>query len=788
MSLIYNYLKDKATDPNYMHKPFYANSLSTYRILDYDIMSFLDLYNNVNKYMDYIKNSDFINKKDKPCFMVVSKQFFDISTFIALMELGFKPIPIFGIYLNKEALDTKDYIKECSFDIAPQIKNITGEDIINDQIVIFDDPFVSWKLGVLSVQDKSAFYSVIKECTNIDELDNTDFDFGILTGGTTGKSKILKIKEEDFIHSIIRKYNTVDDETYVCQSPISSISGMLFDVYLPIIGENKRVALGVFEENDKSEINHNINIIVPSNFANYHYGNSHCYTIDRDSKNIHQISLIGTEISNASYKKLKEIHEESDIKIVSYYGRTEQNGLISQLYFSEIKPLYMFYNLIENDSVIIKNDEGSYILKNIDGKSVLEEYNEIPIKDKLCHEIYPIARLDNPYEHIKINEDVFGEIIVNDEKTGDYGIKYNGYIYMVGREEELTEKYGIYAHIRTLEHYLSKRTDGDIEDIKTLNTSNDYRCFIVKNKNGNYNVYFACVVPAVFLSNNYYLNHEYFREEYNLISSLLPIDDMIMCKYNTIDEIFENTKTKRHRLLSLKPVCHYNEINSLDDEVELVKKLMKNKINRSIDIEYDKEYNYYILSKKELNNIEMARIINMFTILDYKEDKDNYYIIVSDDFLFANYVDIYERGENNSSFLEFQSSENTKTLREYVLSKNEIFAEYYFTIKYSYDNNKIFAEVKNISEKEYEENKDIYDGNIYVKTSCNIHHMMKNVFNNAINYGNGTYSIDNDNNFYCNNRKIEFDYRIPEIYNRIYELLLIHKDEINRKEKKLCKT
>ena len=96
----------------------------------------------------------------------------------------------------------------------------------------------------------------------------------------------------------------------------------------------------------------------------------------------------------------------------------------------------------------------------------------------------------------------------------------------------------------------------------------------------------------------------------------------------------------------------------------------------------------------------------------------------------------------------------------YPFYKDEYQEELYETINFT-DDYEVFDEEVNI----YESIKMNYD-------HCN---------------GMECFSIDDDDNFYHYSKKITFDHTTPDIYKRIYELLLKHREKLCNEAKQLKK-
>ena len=297
MSKIYECLKRKAEDHNYQNKPFYIQdsflAKKTYTEYTWD-----DLYHFVNQTIDYFKSNGLTNQI---CFLVVNTSFADIVTLIAMMEVGIKPIIVnsdmlYDLYSDKKISNNKDF----PYEIIPSVT-------FNDGIVSIPNNYVLDKRPIddeVKIVDKDKIINILYDSFNIDDIKNLkEFDFAILTSGTTGKGKVFSIKENDLINRIFNKYDLSKEETFVSQNPISAISGLLFSLYIPIIGDNKKVYVGNLLFTDRDKINNHLNIIVPSNYLSKFGASNKNMALLADNekgsltKKIDQITLLGDRAS-----------------------------------------------------------------------------------------------------------------------------------------------------------------------------------------------------------------------------------------------------------------------------------------------------------------------------------------------------------------------------------------------------------------------------------------------------------------------------------------------------------
>jgi acyl-coenzyme A synthetase/AMP-(fatty) acid ligase len=777
MSKIYEYLKEKANDPNYQDKIyFFHNHYGEYGYANY-LITFKLFYENVNEYIKLFKNNGYTRLVGKPCFLVVNRSISNAATFIALLELGIKPIPVFSNTLHNELKlqEIKNNNNNNLLDIIPQITKDNDKLILIDEYELSSDTLIFDNNKTIKCNSKD-ISNIISNIIDINQIKDNNFDFALLTSGTTGNNKVFKINESDLINAINKKYDLSKEETFICQSPISSISGMLFDIYLPIIGKNKAISNGMFYEHIKEAYNY-INMILPGNFTES--SNTYLYFHNLHHVNYNQITLLGCNPSHIY--DLKELKKRTNCKIVNFYGRTENYGLISHAEINVENEIYIYYPEIYTNKITYKHNGITYELVYENNSLInrqIEDYSESGYADYLY--VLPIAEANNLNENIRIDGEIFGEIIGDGLKTGDYGFKLNDKIYYVGRSSDFikTENNGFY-YITTLEsnitNHLSKYPfydeDWDENAIKMV------QGYIV-NKDNSLVLYLSCDYIKSYFDNNFRTNAKFCEDIYVYLNKYkINFSDIILCKDETVQNIFENSKVKRHKLLNFRSICNFMDIHNHDDVTNMIIKVLEEKLKISSSISYDTWGKYYVFSKKEFSVNNIAKVLTYFNVLEFREDDNNYYLAISDDFLFGN----YEYQENINLISKIEDLINKKQIREYLLEKNNLLRAVPLKINYTTDAdgvitakiNRLYLLPEIIESKEKIHNIISNDNEIEYVTNVSLYDLHKLKLNENKRYVD--FKIDQNNNLYVNDILIKFDHRTPIIYNQIYKLLLEHK-------------
>ena len=209
MSIIGGKLREIVFDNNLRNNTYYSDFIYN-RYLEknnerYKDFSYYDLFKKVKKYVKYI-NENYKNKNTKVCFLIVNNYIDDIAFYIALLETGIKPIIInkdylFELYINNPDIDymeTNDdlgYIHMPFFeedDYEDKVDKLEEENVISNKKTFFNNyvfGFNEIELDIVRI-NKMLNYYIRKN--NIDLVNDNDYDFAMLTSGTTGNFKIQK--------------------------------------------------------------------------------------------------------------------------------------------------------------------------------------------------------------------------------------------------------------------------------------------------------------------------------------------------------------------------------------------------------------------------------------------------------------------------------------------------------------------------------------------------------------------------------------------------------------------
>ena len=88
------------------------------------------------------------------------------------------------------------------------------------------------------------------------------------------------MSEDKLIDKITKHYDLNSSELYMCQNPLSSISGIIFTLYLPIIGNNKSTFVAFSYNNELETLNYDwYNLITSTSFFSGSYAYNKYYPI-----------------------------------------------------------------------------------------------------------------------------------------------------------------------------------------------------------------------------------------------------------------------------------------------------------------------------------------------------------------------------------------------------------------------------------------------------------------------------------------------------------------------------
>ena len=766
MSRIYECLKKKAENLNnnyifYTHDSFWCNI----RLTQYTIS---DLYELVNKCIKHFKK---INLTNQICFQIVNTSFEDIVTMIALLETGNKPILVNSDMLYDLYNSTKtDFDSSFKYPIIPSVNINEDGNISIPQKCLLDIRPVDKEIPRYNV-DLKQIGNILQGNFNLSGLDNHNFDFALLTSGTTGQGKIFKIKENELISKTMNQYDMDKEETFIIQNPISAISGLLFSMYIPIIGNKKSVYVGNVLFTPTEKLGKHLNIILP---GNYSYDNTNAnknkpLLSDEDGDNIvpliDQITILGDRTNNSVIEVLHSALYNLPIsKVFIYYGRTENMGLVSKINEKDMIPVYIYcHSLSKNKIIYSYNKKDVYEIEYINGK-VITKRSDIKYNTVSFYEVLPIAVVNNPKENININSNIFGEIIADDKSTSDYGFKLDNRIYYLCRSNELLyKKNNDYCFVSAfgIKNLSSSFNLKNIKDV-ILCVNNDKVC-----------AYISCETNQ-FKCDNYRKNNITF---YNLLMEInsfgIKIDEYNLIDSEKVPYGREIGKLKRGQLAKYRSIINQTCINSDDKYINIVKSIISKELNRPINTSLENDY--FIFSKSEFEDEDMAKILTLFRVFDYKDDSKNYYLVINDDFLFAKESGLSITDEDNyHDYLRFIKK---RTIRDHLLNKYNLKKRIMVSFGFFHDKDGLFTGVvsamnsKNVHDDYYYCNYDDYRDIIEKEFELYIDVNQYEIYHQK-GYFRHEFKIDIEGNFYCDGKLVTTDYTTTEISRMMRGLLM----------------
>lgn len=218
---IYDILEHKACDHNYKNRIIY------YELNNNREYTYSDLFNCVNSYIKLFSNLDLAGKKK---YLIVDNSVDSIALFIALLHCR-----AIVVLINKQEL------LFCGDNYSEYLKKIEKDDDYNKQLQIL-------KYDYIIANDLSTFQCLKEEINAvtkyIDNIENNDTnengDLFISTSGTTGKYKLVPLFQEELIS---KSLDSDQNYSILTTIPISSISGLSYGVFRPIIANVKNYLL-----------------------------------------------------------------------------------------------------------------------------------------------------------------------------------------------------------------------------------------------------------------------------------------------------------------------------------------------------------------------------------------------------------------------------------------------------------------------------------------------------------------------------------------------------------------
>ena len=200
----------------------------------------------------------------------------------------------------------------------------------------------------------------------------------------------------------------------------------------------------------------------------------------------------------------------------------------------------------------------------------------------------------------------------------------------------------------------------------------------------------------------------------------------------------------------------------------------------------------YKIPKKDFTKEEIAEIIKNFTILDVKENEDNYYFTISDEFMFSHFKN--EKKHITAPVEDLVDSIDNNRLQYDVLTLNWVLYPQILRLGvYLNENNQLttailndffyplndkFKNAKRKVEELTNKSKFLVQYTTYINRYDYEHY---NYFATI------EYSIDDDNNLYCDNKPYKLEFNSPYIYPIMHRFLVDNKEMLNEKVKKIKK-
>jgi hypothetical protein len=259
-----------------------------------------------------------------------------------------------------------------------------------------------------------------------------------------------------------------------------------------------------------------------------------------------------------------------------------------------------------------------------DGKVITKKI-DMPYDDNYFEEIMPISsNYYNDSSIIRIKNKIFNELIVNSQKTGDYGFEHDNLLYYVCRSGEFLKNNNSYTLLSTIEKILKKKTDLD--------------CYVI-NKNEVTTIFF--VKDKFDIENSWSTSTESIiiklPRAFELLKQLnVKIDNVAIVDDHDVPRGVEVGKLKRN-ILS-KYVFPRISDNMTGKDID---GFLENVLNEQLSELLDKDSNVkisgntYHFSKVNFNIIDIFTIILNYNVSSFHEIDDEYILIVDNSFIDA---------------------------------------------------------------------------------------------------------------------------------------------------------
>ena len=642
MSLIGEALNNKVSNDKSKNAFYYSDYIYGDGRED-DKYTYSYLNDRVNMLISYIKQ----NYKDKKtCFLIIDNSIEDIAFFIALMELNIKPIIIhkdklIELYLSNKDVEymesnpdisniqmpfdrgqygrkKADYSKEASYISNASIRSYCYLSNIKNEIRI-EKPLINKMLNYYLRKNKL-----------LDILDQDDYDFGILTSGTTNNFKIQKVSEKELYDRIIANYDIETEETLVNTTPISSISGLLFDLYIPLLSKNNKMVCVTHEHFFPMQDEKGVMSVVLPGGRNIFEGS---FSTPAEKKKeylahikFNHIYFMGKKLTLENVKNVYDyVKYLSDDCIYNYYGNTENLGLICKCDQKHLKPIYLYGLYITNDKIIFSPDKENVYSKEIENDEIIIKKIDMDFNENLFIPILPIS--DDYKRDSKIiyldDDNVFGELLVNDEATGDFGFEYDGLLYLAGRRNEFIQENNRYIFLTSLERAIDRFSES---------------CSIARNESMT-NAYIISDMDFIGDVSQHKYNGAYeslagvknFTERNNI-----SIDNYVIIDKKDFPTGIEIGKIKKDFLLQyIFPKFDPKKLYDKYDDVliDVFNKQLSSLLGRIVKVE--RQNDRYVFDKKHFSFVDLLTVIDNYQTYNFYEGENNYYLSIVDSFMTA---------------------------------------------------------------------------------------------------------------------------------------------------------
>ena len=578
-SLLFKYLKDKATNDDTKNKRVYFEKKSngcTYEML----------YEAVLKKIENFKELNWQNP-----YLLALNDLESISSLIALLAIGCSPIILNGVKLDHD----------------------------------LDDDYYNWLKGfseeyhIINDYPRTAF-NMQKLINDIDSTQNCEVInkpgqgmIGIFSSGTLSNPKIIYMDEKTLINKVFES-NYVDDYRIIYNTaPFSTVSGLFTNIFVPIVSDYTSGI--IFDQFDPLIATAATDVYLPRNFADSFKNND-----PKENVRIKRIFTYGEQNSKALFDFVrKKIEGLPQNVFVNVYGTTECGGLVSEIEEKDMQELHIYFLDILNDTIIYSYDDQT-IYKKVGKNITIIDKNQISQYN--ITKYLPCGFITNK---IKIKDNnCIGECLVNDFNTGDIITIIDDKFYVIGRKRDIDKNY----YLANYDNEISSQTDR----ICATFTDDDnnlciaIRCSLEKEDNmfRDHTTYFRRLLteaPKI---------RKLIQDRYPNIKKTIFITSYMFKLSSGIKKSNRNGLSKY-----LKYGEMINErIDHFDEELsKYLSRRFKGILGYIPNFQLSKDHNI-LVSKKEITLEQIVKLLNDLNILMVHEDSDYYELIYSDSYFF----------------------------------------------------------------------------------------------------------------------------------------------------------